>query len=186
MENKNQNEVAVFGGGCFWCTEAIFMRLKGVGKVTSGYAGGKIKDPNYYEVSEGTTGHAEVIKIEFDPQIISYETLLEVFFATHNPTTLNRQGADAGTQYRSIILYTTEEQKKEAEKYIQKLGASGDYDNPIVTEIKELDNFYDAETYHQKYYDTNKDAPYCQLVISPKIDKLLHTFGKLVKDDMKS
>jgi peptide-methionine (S)-S-oxide reductase len=179
----NKNEIAVFGGGCFWCTEAIFNRLKGVTSVISGYAGGEMENPGYYDVSEGTTGHAEVIKIEFDPSIISYRTLLEVFFATHNPTTLNQQGADVGTQYRSLILYTAEEQKKEADEYIEILNKSGKYEQPVVTEVQKLSQFYDAESYHQKYFEKNTDAPYCQVVIAPKIQKLLNKYGNLVKKE---
>ena len=180
---KNNNEVAVFGGGCFWCTEAIFMRLKGVDAVMPGYAGGKMKNPNYYEVSEGSTGHAEVIHIEFDSHIISYEQLLEVFFAMHNPTSLNRQGADVGTQYRSVILYTNNQQKETAEKYIETLDKSAHFSSPVVTEVQELNEFYNAEEYHQKYFNAHKDEPYCEIVISPKIDKLLHKFAPLLKKE---
>jgi peptide-methionine (S)-S-oxide reductase len=176
-----QNEVAVFGGGCFWCTEAVFQRLKGVTSVMPGYAGGSVKDPNYYEVCDGSTGHAEVIKLEFDPTIITYTQLLEVFFAVHNPTTLNKQGADVGTQYRSIILYSSEEQKMQAETYIKSLTQSGEFTNPIVTQVEKLDTFYTAETYHQKYFDQNQDQPYCEIVISPKLKHFQEKFPQLLK-----
>lgn len=165
-------EIAVFGGGCFWCTEAIFKNLKGVTAVLPGYAGGVLVDPTYEQVSSGNTGHAEVIKIEFDPNIITFENLLEVFLATHDPTSQNRQGEDVGTQYRSIVLYTTPQQKNIAEKNIQ---------SPMVTEIKPLDKFYPAEDYHRNYYANHADQPYCQLVINPKLTKLREKFGNLVK-----
>jgi len=174
-------ETAVFGGGCFWCTEAVFSRLKGVEKVTSGYAGGKKLNPTYEEVSGGTTGHAEVIKIEYDPAIIGFENLLEVFFATHNPTTLNCQGRDIGTQYRSIILYMNGQQKKIIEEFIKKLSEEKVFAKPIVTETKPLENFYEAEKYHEQYYDKNIAKPYCQLVISPKLAKLRKKFSRLLK-----
>lgn len=174
-------ETAVFGGGCFWCTEAIFKSLKGVEKVTSGYSGGKMGNPSYHDVSSGGTGHAEVIKIEFDPKIIPFQDLLDVFFHTHNPTSLNRQGNDIGTQYRSIILYTTEEQKKIIEESINKLKESKEYESPIVTEILSLDKFYEAEEYHKNYYDNHKDEPYCQLVISPKLQKLREKYSEKLK-----
>lgn len=177
MEIKN--EIAVFGGGCFWCTEAIFSKLKGVTSVKSGYAGGVTDKPSYYDVSEGNTGHAEVVKIEFDPQIISYEQLLKVFFATHDPTTPNQQGNDTGTQYRSIIFHTIPQQKQSAELCLTK--QSEEFTKKIVTEIKPLEKFYDAETYHQKYYDKNISAPYCEFVISPKLEKLQNKFSHLLK-----
>ncbi len=172
-------EVAIFGNGCFWCTEAIFSRLQGVGSVISGYAGGDVKNPTYYDVSDGETGHAEVLKIEFNPTEITYEQLLDVFFHTHDPTSLNKQGADVGTQYRSIILYNSEEQKKSAEKMKQDL--QEEFDNKIVTEIVPLDTFYDAESYHQKYFEKNSFQPYCQLVIAPKVDKFQKRYQKLLK-----
>lgn len=174
----DNHQIAVFGGGCFWCTEALFNELKGVISVSSGYAGGKKKNPTYEEVCSGTTGHAEVIQIEFNPAKITYEDLLTVFFATHNPTTPNRQGADSGTQYRSIVLYTTEEQKKQAEAFIKKLNADGP---KVVTEVVPLEHFYEAEMYHQKYYKNNNDAPYCQIVINPKLEKLKERFNELLK-----
>ena len=168
-------QTAIFGGGCFWCTEAIFASLRGVESAVSGYAGGEMDKPNYDQVSSGRTGHAEVIKIEFDPTEISYETLLEVFFATHDPTTMNRQGHDVGTQYRSIILYTTPEQKNAAENFMSK------DERPIVTQIQALDRFYPAEEYHQKYFVNNSDKPYCQLIINPKLTRLRAKYSKLLK-----
>jgi peptide-methionine (S)-S-oxide reductase len=169
-------ELATFGGGCFWCTEAIFERLEGVKSVTSGYAGGKKENPSYEGVCSGETGHAEVTQIEFDPKKISYDQLLEVFWAAHDPTTLNRQGADRGTQYRSIILYHSEAQKQAAEK--SKKRAQADFTAPIVTEIVPLTKFYKAEGYHQDYYRNNPRAPYCAFVIRPKLEKLQQKLGK--------
>lgn len=179
-------ETAVFGGGCFWCTEAIFIRLKGVERVTSGYAGGKVTNPSYFRVSLGLTGHAEVVKIEFDPGVISYRTLLDVFWHTHNPTTLNRQGADVGTQYRSLILYTTDDQKHQAEQMLQELKKSHKFDQPIVTQIQALDTFYTAEEYHQQYFEKNPTDMYCEVVISPKVQKLLTKYQALLKPGTKS
>lgn len=176
-----KTEIAVFGGGCFWCTEAIFQNLKGVISVSSGYAGGTKDDPTYAEVSAGRTGHAEVNRIEFDPAVIGYETLLEVFFNLHDPTTLNRQGGDVGEQYRSVIFYATEEQKRIAESHIKKLTAQKIFGSPIVTELKPLTKFYPAESYHQNYYWNNQDMPYCRLVISPKLTKLRRQYGRLLK-----
>jgi peptide-methionine (S)-S-oxide reductase len=172
MDYNKKTETAVFGGGCFWCTEAIFKNLKGVESVVPGYAGGTLKNPGYHAVSSGETGHAEVIKIEFNPEVISYSVLLDVFWHTHNPTTLNQQGNDVGTQYRSIILYTTEEQKIIAERSLEELKKSDEYHEPVVTEIKSLDKFYEAEDYHKNFYNKNKDEPYCKIIISPKLDKL--------------
>ncbi|TSC88323.1 MAG: peptide-methionine (S)-S-oxide reductase [Microgenomates group bacterium Gr01-1014_7] len=166
-------ETVTFGGGCFWCTEAIFKRLKGVKSVVSGYAGGTTENPTYMQVSSGNTGHAEAIQIKFDPEIISFEKLLEVFFATHDPTTLNQQGADVGTQYRSVIFYHNDSKKQIAEKKIKP---------SFVTQIEPYKNFYPAEDYHQNYYDRNKDQnPYCTLVIDPKIQKLMKDFKKDLK-----
>lgn len=176
-------QIATFGGGCFWCTEAIFKRLKGIESVTSGYAGGKRENPSYEQVSTGATGHAESVQIEFDPHIISYEKLLRVFFATHNPTTMNQQGADVGTQYRSVIFYHNEEQEQQAEAMIKQLTDEKAYDRPIVTEVVPFDKFYTAEQYHQEYYDKNPQYPYCSVVIDPKVQKLLTEFGDLVKDE---
>jgi peptide-methionine (S)-S-oxide reductase len=166
----NQTEIADLGGGCFWCMEAVFERLPGVISVTSGFAGGTTPNPTYEQVCSETTGHAEVTEIRFDPAKISYAKLLDVFWQAHDPTTLNRQGADAGTSYRSIILYRNEEQKKIAEK--SKAEAQKNFKNPIVTEIVPFRKFYPAENYHQEYYDKNPHAPYCQLVIAPKLHKL--------------
>lgn len=174
-------ETAVFGGGCFWCTEAVFQRLKGVQSVIPGYAGGKMENPSYYDVNEGTTGHAEVVKIEFDPSVISYKQLLDVFWVIHDPRSLNRQGADVGTQYRSVIFYTTEKQKELAEQSKKRLSNSGNPTQPVVTEIKPFDKFYDAESYHKNYYEKSPDQPYCQLIISPKINKLISQFSSLIK-----
>jgi peptide-methionine (S)-S-oxide reductase len=168
--NTNKTEIADFGGGCFWCMEAVFERLPGVISVTSGFAGGTTENPTYEEVCTETTGHAETTEIVFDPAKISYNQLLDVFWQAHDPTTLNRQGADTGTSYRSIILYRTEKQKLEAEKSM--IAAQHNFHNPIVTEIVPLKKFYVAEDYHQKYYDNNSNAPYCQVVIAPKLEKL--------------
>ncbi len=168
----NKIEIADLGGGCFWCMEAVFERLPGVISVTSGFAGGTTENPTYREVCTETTGHAEVTEIAFDPAKISYAKLLEVFWQAHDPTTLNRQGADEGTSYRSIILYRNEKQKLEAEK--SKLDAQKNFHNPIVTEIVPLKKFYKAEDYHQQYYDNNSSAGYCQVVIAPKLEKLEH------------
>lgn len=175
-------EKAVFGGGCFWCTEAIFKMLRGVHSVSPGYAGGTTRDPSYEVVSMGTTGHAEVIAIEYDPAQISFQDLLTVFFATHDSTTLNRQGNDVGTQYRSIVLTTSDAQKEEAEKFIAELNASSYAGAPVVTEVKPLTTFYPAEEYHKNYYARNADASYCQIIISPKLEKVQQKFAKLLPD----
>lgn len=180
MAEKN-SEIAVFGAGCFWCTEAIFQGLRGVVSVTPGYAGGEMENPTYKAVSRGNTGHAEVIKIEFDPKIISYENLLEVFFSIHDPTTKDQQGSDVGEQYRSIILSSSESQKKIAEKYIQSLNSSAEQKKPIITRIQPLEIFYPAEKYHQDYYNKNPEQGYCQFVISPKIQKFRGKFSWLLK-----
>ena len=179
MERKT--ETAIFGGGCFWCTETMFSRLKGVIQVTSGYAGGVRANPSYLQVCSGTTGHAEVIRVDYDPTIIAYEDLLDVFFHVHDPTTLNRQGADAGEQYRSIIVYTSQEQKKLAEQFIERLNRSGEFGSPIVTQVKPLTEFYPAEDYHQKYFEANAGQPYCQMVIAPKLSKFKDKFKPLLK-----
>lgn len=168
--DTNKTEIADFGGGCFWCMEAVFERLPGVISVTSGFAGGTTENPTYEQVCTETTGHAEVTEIVFDPAKISYNQLLDVFWQAHDPTTLNRQGADVGTSYRSIILYRDKKQQLEAEKSM--LAAQKNFRNPIVTQIMPLKKFYPAEDYHQKYYDNNTDAPYCQIVITPKLEKL--------------
>lgn len=172
--------VAVFGGGCFWCTEAVFNMLKGVVSVAPGYTGGTVVNPTYEQVSGGTTGHAEVIRFEYDTRLISYNDLLNVFFATHDPTTLNRQGNDVGSQYRSVIFYTTPEQQKEAHGFIAQLNASTEQGRPIVTMVEPLDEFFPAENYHQKYYESHKDQPYCQIVINPKLDKVKERFARLL------
>lgn len=179
--NSGQKETATFGNGCFWCTEAIFKSLKGVETVESGYSGGKIKNPTYREVCSGLTGHAEVIQITFDPSVITYDELLEVFWETHDPTTLNRQGADVGTQYRSAVFYHTPEQKQAAEKYKSELNRQNVYNKPVVTEITPFDTFYKAEDYHQNYLANNPTQGYCQMVIVPKLEK----FRKVFKDKLK-
>ncbi|MEK9201483.1 MAG: peptide-methionine (S)-S-oxide reductase MsrA [Patescibacteria group bacterium] len=177
-----ENKIAVFGGGCFWCTEAVFKMLKGVVSLSPGYAGGNKQNPTYEEVSSDTTGHAEVIQIEYDPKTISFQTLLTVFFATHDPTTRNRQGNDVGTQYRSIILYSDDIQRKEAEDFIQELNDSNEKGRPVVTEIEPLKKFYEAENYHKDYYARNQDNPYCEVVINPKLEKVQKKFAELLKD----
>ena len=174
-------QVATFGNGCFWCTEAVFQQLEGVTKVESGYSGGQVKAPTYKQVCTGTTGHAEVIQITYDPGKISFEELLEVFWKTHDPTTLNRQGADVGTQYRSAVFYHTDEQRRLAEEYKKKLDASGAFPRPIVTEITAFTEFYKAEDYHQNYYKENGEQPYCQIVIRPKLEKFEQVFAKKLK-----
>jgi peptide-methionine (S)-S-oxide reductase len=171
-------ENAVLGGGCFWCLDAIYRRVSGVVKSTSGYAGGGSKNPSYEEVCSGTSGHAEVVQIEFDPEIISFENLLEIFWHIHDPTTLNRQGGDIGTQYRSVIFYISEDQKMVAEKSKKDLEAPGIFKNPVVTEIKPLVEFFAAEDYHQNFYDMNRMAhPYCMAVIDPKVKKFIHEYS---------
>ncbi len=176
-------ELATFANGCFWCSEAIFQQLDGVSEVVSGYAGGTVKKPTYKEVVTGNTNHAEVIRIIFDPKIINYRELLEVFFSTHDPTTLNRQGADVGTQYRSAIFYHSEFQKVVAEKVIKELEEEGVFDNAIVTEITQIQNYYPAENYHQDYYKNNKNQGYCRAVINPKLEKFRKKFkNKLRKE----
>jgi peptide-methionine (S)-S-oxide reductase len=182
ISNQTMNtEIATFGAGCFWCVEAVFQELKGVIKVESGYMGGTTPNPTYKEVCSGNTGHAEVTKITFDPTIISYEELLEVLWTTHDPTTLNRQGADAGTQYRSAIFYQNEEQKKKAEKSKAEV-APTIWDQTIVTQIVPADTFYPAEDYHQDYYANNPNAGYCRIVISPKVAKVREHFTDKLKD----
>ncbi|WP_436516270.1 peptide-methionine (S)-S-oxide reductase MsrA [Ekhidna sp. To15] len=172
---------ATFGSGCFWCTEAVFQRLKGVSGVKSGYTGGHTKNPNYRDVCGGQTGHAEVIQLDYDPDVISYKELLEVFWKTHDPTTLNRQGNDVGTQYRSAIFYHTEEQKQLAEKYKKKLNDSSIWSDPIVTEISALGEFYPAEVDHDDYYNQNSSQPYCAFVVAPKVEKLKKLFAEKLK-----
>lgn len=179
MENKYQ--VAIFGSGCFWCTEAIFADLKGVIKAESGYAGGHKDNPTYKEVCTGNTGHAEVVKVIYDPSVITFQELLEVFWFSHDPTTLNRQGADEGTQYRSSIFYMNEEQKKLAEAYKNKLNADKVYENPVVTEITAYTNYFKAENYHQDYFALNGSQPYCNVVIKPKVEKFRKVFQEKLK-----
>lgn len=174
---------ATFGAGCFWCVEAIFRRLKGVIHVESGYAGGEIPDPTYREVCSGKTGHAEVIRLHFDPQIISYETLLRVFWHTHNPTTLNRQGADVGTQYRSVVFYHDDSQRDDALSVKGEIDAERVWDDPIVTEVTPLVNYFRAEDYHQDYFAENPNAPYCSAVIGPKVKKLEKAFPELLEPE---
>ncbi len=174
-------ETAVFGGGCFWCTEAVFQMLKGVESVTSGYAGGTTENPSYEQVSSGKTGHAEVIKIEYDPESIKYDDLLTVFFASHDPTTVNRQGNDVGTQYRSAIFTTTPEQSAGAKKFIQELNNSSTLGKKIATEITPLQKFYEAEDYHRDYYATHQGDAYCEVIINPKLEKVQQKFADLLK-----
>ncbi len=172
----------ILGGGCFWCLEAVFLNLKGVLKVKSGYSGGHVKNPGYREVCYGKTGHAEVLQVDYDPELIDQETILEVFFTFHDPTTLNRQGNDVGTQYRSIIFYNTQEEKETFQTYIDG-PASEIWSDPIVTELKELEIFYPAEAYHDNYYNLNKGQGYCQFVISPKVNKLKQKYSTLLKSE---
>lgn len=174
-------EKATFGGGCFWCTEAVFQNLAGVEKVESGYAGGHLENPTYKQVTSGATGHAEVLQITYDPDVISFEELLEVFWETHDPTTLNRQGNDIGTQYRSIVLYHDDRQRELAEKYKAELEASGAFPAPIVTTVEPLQEFYPAEDYHQNYFNTHGHEPYCSFVIRPKVDKVRKVFADKLK-----
>lgn len=176
-------EITTLANGCFWCTEAIFKRLKGVKSVLPGYAGGTVKNPSYDQVCTGTTGHAESTQIEFDPKVISFEKLLDIFWHTHNPTTLNRQGNDVGTQYRSAIFYHDEKQKEIAERTKKELEKEGVYKDSIVTEISPFKNFYVAEDYHKNYYEHHQDAPYCTFVIDPKIHKLLQQYGNEIKEE---
>lgn len=174
---------AIFGGGCFWCTEAAFKALPGVGAVVPGYAGGHTDNPSYSQVCAGDTGHAEVVKVEYDPEKVSYRKLLGVFFSSHDPTSLNRQGADTGTQYRSIILFETPEQEKEAKQYAAELLQKGVISKPVATQIVPLDAFWQAEDYHMNYYARNRNAPYCQAVIRPKLEKLEEHLKKEGKPD---
>jgi peptide-methionine (S)-S-oxide reductase len=179
--SESKTETAIFAGGCFWCTEAFFTDLKGVEKVVSGYIGGKTENPTYKEVCEGYSGHAEAIKITFDPRQVAYEDLLEIFFATHDPTTLNRQGADVGTQYRSEIFYTSEAQKLAAEDFIKQLTEQHIFDKKIVTKVSNATTFYPAEDYHQDYYAQNPNQPYCAAVITPKLEKLKKNYKSKLK-----
>ena len=175
-------EIAVFGGGCFWCTEAVFRMLKGVVSVIPGYAGGTVANPTYEQVSNGSTGHAEVIKIEYDPKVIPFRDLLTVFFVTHDSSTPNRQGNDIGSQYRSIILYTTARQKKDVGEFIKEISSSSQKGAPVVTEVKLLAKFYEAEEYHRQYYERNPNQAYCQVVINPKVKKVQEKFTRMLKE----
>lgn len=181
MEETKNTETAIFAGGCFWCTEAFFTDIKGVTKVESGYIGGKTENPTYKEVCSGYSGHAEAIKITFNPAEVAYEDLLEIFFATHDPTTLNRQGADVGTQYRSEIFYTSDAQKTKAESFIKMLTDQNIFDKKIVTKITAAPKWYPAEDYHQDYYANNANQPYCQAVIAPKLAKLQKNYKSKLK-----
>ncbi|NND34348.1 MAG: peptide-methionine (S)-S-oxide reductase MsrA [Saprospiraceae bacterium] len=178
----SDKQKATFGGGCFWCVEAVVQRLKGIKDVVSGYSGGQTKNPTYREICSGTTGHAEVIQVTFDSEVISYEDLITIFMTSHDPTTLNRQGADRGTQYRSIILYHDEDQKEVAERVLK--GLKDSFTDPIVTEIVPLDTFYPAENYHQNYYNNNSYAGYCRVVISPKIKKLNQMYADRLREEV--
>jgi peptide-methionine (S)-S-oxide reductase len=178
-----KNEVATLAGGCFWCLEAVFDELKGVESVESGYSGGKLQDPSYAQVCDGDTGHAEVVQVTFDPQVLSYNDLLTVFFSIHDPTTLNRQGADAGTQYRSAIFYHDEAQKETAEQVIRKIEDAGIWDHPIVTEVTPFEKFYLAEDYHQEYFTHNSFQPYCRAVIAPKVSKFRKQYVDRLKKE---
>lgn len=183
MNSSEKMDTITLGAGCFWCTEAVFQQIKGVVSVTSGYSGGKISNPTYREVSSGLTGHAEVIQLVYDKSVISLEDILKVFFRTHNPTTLNRQGADVGTQYRSAIFYHTDAQRKIAEKVKQNLNEAAIWEDSIVTEITPFKAFYKAEEYHQNYYNNNPNQGYCQFVIVPKLEKFNQLFEELKKDN---
>ncbi|MCF8328204.1 MAG: peptide-methionine (S)-S-oxide reductase MsrA [Bacteroidales bacterium] len=180
-QNNKTMEKATFGAGCFWCVETIFKHVKGVDSVTSGYSGGDIKNPSYQQVASGQTNHAEAIQIHFDPQVISYQELLEIFYKTHDPTQLNRQGADVGPQYRSVIFYHDDKQKETATTIKNKLDKAGIWDKPIVTAIEPYKNFYPAEDYHQDYYAKNKNQGYCQIVITPKLEKFKEVFSDKMK-----
>ncbi len=182
---SDEQAIATFGGGCFWCVEAVFQELKGVASVKSGYMGGTTVNPTYQQICTGKTGHAEVIQIAYDPQVVSYEKLLEVFWATHDPTTLNRQGYDTGTQYRSVVFFHDDQQRQLAEKWKSKLDQSGLFKDPIVTEITAAGPFYEAEDYHQDYFRNNPDAPYCQANIPSKLQKLRKLFASDLKDASK-
>ncbi len=178
----DREETITLGGGCFWCTEAVFARLKGVTSAFPGYSGGKVVDPTYEQVSTGSTGHTEVAQVTYDPDVVSFRQILEIFFATHDPTTLNRQGADVGTQYRSVIFYHTEEQRREAEAYIKELTEKGTYADPIVTKVEPFKAFYPAEEYHLQYYEKHRNAGYSRLVIAPKVEKLEKKYADMLKE----
>jgi peptide-methionine (S)-S-oxide reductase len=181
MSTERSAELATLGGGCFWCLEAVYKELRGVERVVSGYAGGRVENPTYRQVCEGTTGHAEVVQITFDPSEVSYLELLEVFFTIHDPTTLNRQGGDVGTQYRSAIFYHTPAQRETAEQAIAAFNAAQVWDAPIVTEVVPLETFYPAEDYHQDYFENNPSQPYCRAVVAPKVSKFRKHFLERLK-----
>ncbi len=181
-ESHKETALATLGGGCFWCTDAIFSRVRGVHRATPGYAGGHTPRPTYEQVVSGTTGHAEVVQIAFDPEVVSYLQLLEIFFRTHDPTTLNRQGADVGTQYRSVIFYHDHRQREEAFMVKQRLESEDIWDNPIVTEISPLEAFYEAEEYHHDYFEKNPDQAYCQMVVLPKVEQFKKMFRELLEN----
>ncbi len=181
LNDSSRTEVATLGGGCFWCLEAVYEDLRGVEKVESGYSGGTVTNPTYRQVCSETTGHAEVVQVTFDPEVVSFREILEVFFTIHDPTTLNRQGADVGTQYRSAIFYHDEEQRRVAEEVIAELEAEGLWRNPIVTELTPFDAYYRAEDYHQEYYRNNSYQPYCQVVIAPKVSKFRSKYLEKLK-----
>tara|TARA_R100000908_G_scaffold65235_1_gene53116 strand:- start:111308 stop:111997 length:690 start_codon:yes stop_codon:yes gene_type:complete len=185
QQTEKNLEKATFGAGCFWCVEAIYELVEGVEHVEAGYSGGHVENPSYKEVTTGKTGHAEVARIHFDPEVITYEELLEVLWHTHNPTTLNRQGNDVGPQYRSVIFYHNEEQKEIAENSLKKTDESDLWEDPIVTKIQPLENYYVAENYHQDYFENNQNAGYCSIVIAPKVAKFKKEFDYLLKDDPK-
>lgn len=179
---EQNTKYILLGGGCFWCTEAIFEEIEGVKGVTSGYAGGDVVNPSYREVCTGNTGHAEVVQVEYDPEVVGEKELLNVFFKTHDPTTLNRQGADVGTQYRSVIFYTDEKQKETAEDVMEDFASSGRFNDPIVTKLEPFTNFYAAEDYHQDYFKKNPEQSYCSVVIRPKVEKFRKDFSEKLKD----
>ena len=176
-------EEIVLGGGCFWCIEAVMNQLKGVHEALSGYAGGTVEDPTYEQVCSGTTGHAEVVQVSFDPEIISLHDILTVFFTLHDPTTLNRQGADVGTQYRSVIFYADEEQRQEAMKVMEEISEQGVWEDPLVTELAPLEEFYEAEAYHQRYFEQNPNQGYCRAIIAPKVAKLRKEFVSMLSEE---
>lgn len=179
---NTSQEIAVFGGGCFWCTEAVFKMLKGVYSVLPGYSGGSLANPTYEQVTTGTTGHAEVVRIAYDPKIVSYKDLLTIFFGSHDPTTEDRQGNDVGTQYRSVIFYTSEKQREEAEAFIAEIDSSAEAGDPVVTEVVPLESFYEAEDYHKDYFENHPENPYCAVVINPKLEKVQKQFAHLLED----
>jgi len=177
-----KQETIVFGGGCFWCTEAVFKMIKGVSSVKPGYSGGTVPHPTYDQVCTGTTGHAEAVEVVYDPTLVKFDDLLTIFFGSHDPTTKNRQGNDVGTQYRSVIFYTTDAQKSAAEKFIKDLNDSAAEGHPIVTELEQLEVFYEAENYHHDYFARNPGNPYCQVIINPKLEKVQHNYANLLKN----